>query len=155
MYPASTHELGPLGIRHIKRFWSRSLAQRTGGAIEHDPADWVADNTLLSGLRIGLRETFLYLFEDAPTLEQFEAWVLEKNGGAIDPGRIAHLNAALAGEAGIAEAPVPHSDSASGNPLTPEDLAFWDEHGYVILHDAVPPLQCDAAAQAIYAFTGV
>src|SRR5215472_18336502 len=100
-FPA-TEDLGSLGIRRVKRFWARSLEQRKGGPAANSGADWVADNTLLSGLRLGLRETFLYLFQNTPTLPQFEAWILKKNGGAIDQHRIQHLNAALAGEAGVA-----------------------------------------------------
>jgi len=38
--------------------------------------------------------------------------------------------------------------------LTAEELAFWDEHGYVVLHDAVDARDRDAAAAAIYEFLG-
>ena len=38
---------------------------------------------------------------------------------------------------------------------TAEDLAFWDRHGYLVLHDAAPAQQCRAAAEAIYDFLGV
>ena len=36
--------------------------------------------------------------------------------------------------------------------LTAEELAFWDEHGYVVVHDAVAAEDRDAAAAAIYEF---
>ena len=36
--------------------------------------------------------------------------------------------------------------------LTAEELAFWDEHGYVVVHDAVAAEDRDAAAAAIYKF---
>jgi len=154
---AATEELGSLGIRHVKRLWSRSLVERNGlTARSDDGGDWVADNTLLSGLRLGLRETYLYLFVQTPTLEQFEAWVLEKNGGVLDPRSIEYLNAALGGDAGVAAAPFRHRDSEFGQPpLTADDLAFWEENGYVVLHDAVSREQCEAAAQAIYDFAGM
>ena len=35
---------------------------------------------------------------------------------------------------------------------TDADLTFWEENGYVVVHDAVPPENCQAAAQAIYDF---
>jgi hypothetical protein len=152
-----TAELGGLGIRHLKRFWARTIANREGrGTAGDPPAEWVADNTLLAGLRVGLRETYSFIFETLPPLERFEAWVLERNGGAIDPARIAYLNSALSGEAGIADAPVrslaPDRDAL---PFTVEDMAFWEENGYVVLHDAVPPENCEAAARAIYDFIGM
>jgi ectoine hydroxylase-related dioxygenase (phytanoyl-CoA dioxygenase family) len=38
--------------------------------------------------------------------------------------------------------------------LTAAELGFWDEHGYVVLHDAVPPATREAAAQALWAHLG-
>lgn len=143
-------EMGSLGILHLKRFWSRRLeAQRRQGSDTEDSADWVADNTLLSGLRLGLRETYGYLFTNMPAFDQFESWILEKNGGALDPARIRRLNAALEGRFADARAVI----DATGEPaLTKDDLGFWEENGYVIVHDAVPLEQYEAAAQAIYSF---
>ena len=36
--------------------------------------------------------------------------------------------------------------------LSPEDHAFWEENGYVILHDAVPPENLKACEQAVWEF---
>ena len=36
--------------------------------------------------------------------------------------------------------------------LSSEDLAFWEENGYVVVHDAVPPENCKAAEQAVWEF---
>lgn len=33
-----------------------------------------------------------------------------------------------------------------------EDLEFWDEHGYVVVREAVPPENCRAAEQAVWDF---
>lgn len=50
-YPAMSCWLrDELGIPHLRRFWSGP-----------EDTDWVAANTLLCGLGIGLRETFDYL----------------------------------------------------------------------------------------------
>jgi len=148
---AATEETGTLGARHLKRFWSRMLAQRGGLSNGADAdADWAADNTLLCGLRVGLRETMQFLCERAPAFEEFEKWILEKNGGWIDPARIARINLGLSG--GIPDVP---AEMQGEPPLTPQDLAFWEENGYVILHDAAPPAQCRAAAHAIYEFLGM
>lgn len=133
---------GGLGISHLERFWSR----RAGRSAESSAGeDWVADNTLLAGLRLGLRETFRYLYANNPTLAQFEAWILEKNGGSLDPERMRRLNSAL--DLGTAPSAI------AGEPvLTEEDLEFWNQNGYVVLHDAVSREQCQAAALAIYTF---
>lgn len=138
-----------LGIPHLKRFWSARTAVRMGGRDARDTgADWVADNTLLSGLRLGLRETYDYFYSNAPTLEQFESWILEKNGGVLDPARVERLNAVLDG---TLDSSMGGADG--GEPVfSSQDMQFWNENGYVVLHDAVPPEQCRAAAQAIYEF---
>src|SRR5580692_4460283 len=108
---ALPQETGHLGIRHLKRFWSEQLA-RARGLIPEFEGDWVADNTLLCGLRLGLRETYDYIFQKAPSFEEFESWVLEKNGGSISPALIKRLNAALS-EDGIAGQPAdPESEPA-------------------------------------------
>lgn len=129
-----------LDIPHLKDFWTRKI---TGSSAED--STWVADNTLLSGLQLGLQETNFYLFSQRPELDQFEQWILDKNGGCVEPERIARINAAISGD-------------LQGPPLEPvltaDDLAFWHEHGYVILHDAVPQDSCRTAAAAIYEFIG-
>jgi hypothetical protein len=144
-------ELGLLGIVHVRRFWARCLAKRAGHHVDDVPEDWVADNTLLSGLGLNLLETYRYLYGEAPTLEQFEHWILKKNGGSMDRARMDRLNAALRGD-GNSDA---HKlvDRHNG-PLTADDLAFWDDNGYVVVHEAVSPENRDVAARAIYEFLG-
>jgi ectoine hydroxylase-related dioxygenase (phytanoyl-CoA dioxygenase family) len=139
----STEETGSLGVRHLKRFWARTIANRQG--MSDTGSDWDLDNTLLGGLRIGLRETFQEVVGPEPSFEAFEAWILTKNGGHIDAKRVEELNVALSG-----------GQPACGGPfdaaLTREEMAFWDENGYVIVHDAVSAENCQAAAAAIYEF---
>ena len=125
----------PLGIPYLAEFWSRVFGKhsRTGSA-EESAREWVDDNTLLAALGLNLRETYAYLYTNTPSLEQFETWILAINGGSIEPARMADLKAALACEGG--EAPV--AISAGPPVLTAAELAFWDENGYVVVHDAVP-----------------
>jgi len=145
--PDST-EVGVLGVRHLKRFWARTLGSFSGAAAPKTNADWSADVTLLHGLRIDLREALGYLSTQRPDFARFEAWVLEKNGGRLDPLRMERLNLGLSGG-------VPEVEIACGPVLSAADLAFWEENGYVVVHDAVPPGNCRAAAQAIYDFLGM
>src|SRR5262249_957255 len=69
--------------------------------------------------------------------------------GAIEADRIERLNAALS-DAGAIGLP---ADPAAEPVLSADDLGFWGEHGYVVLHDAVPEDNCRAAVQAICDFT--
>ena len=126
------------------------MAARTGGAASPTSADLQSDKLLLAGLELGIRETTEFLMTAAPSVADFEAWVLEKNGGAIEPSRLARLNSALRGEETLA------LESVLPQPvLSAADLAFWDEHGYVVLRQAVGGDACRAALEAIFAYAGM
>jgi len=91
---AATEETGSLGVRHLKRFWScnpRAIQPTYEFRL-------VLTNTLLAGLQLGLQETLHRLFNNRPSFEDFENWVLEMNGGALDPALVARLNVALSDE---------------------------------------------------------
>jgi hypothetical protein len=152
MQIAEASETGQLGVRQLKRLWSRAMAARAGeGPASAGAEEWVADNTVICGLGLGLHETLQFLYFQAPPFDAFERWILERNEGSIAPDRVVRINAALSGES-VAEAPV---DRQSAEPvLTADDLAFWEENGYVVLHDAAPPENCEAATKAIFEFTG-
>ncbi len=146
-----SEDKGTLGVRHLPRFWHRQLAIADGRTDPACGSDWVADNTLLAGLRLGLRETFDYLLNKRPTRDAFEQWILDKNGGPIDAQRVDRLNAGLS-EAGISGEP---ADTRAEPVLSADDLAFWEQNGYVVVHDAVPAENCAAAVQAICEFLSV
>jgi len=134
-----------IGLAHLENFWNRKLkpGNRESGNGRED-AEWVNDNTLLCGLGLGLHETLAYLYSARPTYDQFEQWVLERNGGSIDQSLSNRLNDAFAGRL---------ANNANSEPLfTPDEMAFWDENGYVVLHEAVTPENCRTAAAAIYEF---
>lgn len=136
-----------LSIPHLRRYWQRQLAPTDGPQPDHGERD--LDATLLSGLGINILEAARFLNpQSRPTFEALENWILEKNGGSVDQAELGRLRDALAGLP-VASAAGP-LDNVEG--LTPEELAFWDEHGYVVVHDAVPAASRDAAAAAIYEF---
>jgi ectoine hydroxylase-related dioxygenase (phytanoyl-CoA dioxygenase family) len=134
---------GQFGIPLLHRYWQNAAAPRT------DRLPWDLQNTLLSGLGLNLLETSRFLHGAVkPSFRDFEQWILETNGGAIAPECFKRLRDALDGKP--VASPAGSLDGVSG--LTTEELAFWDEHGYVVLHDAVEAGPRDAAAAAIFAF---
>jgi hypothetical protein len=146
---ADPAELGRLGIMQLKRLWSRARAARSGRPVRSDLHDRHLDEVVIHGCGVGLEQTLEYLYAEAPEFDVFEDWV-ERTSGGIDPTRIARINAAIAGT------PAPDAVrrwlaevEASAPVLDADDLAFWDEHGYVVLHDAVPRETREAAAQAL------
>jgi ectoine hydroxylase-related dioxygenase (phytanoyl-CoA dioxygenase family) len=76
--------------------------------------------------------------------------VLAKNGGDIEPERVQRLNAALRGDGGFA------LESILDEPvLSRDDLAFWNEQGYVVVKQAVSAAACSAAIDAIFSHAGI
>jgi hypothetical protein len=137
-------------IPQLAELWSRTLAARNGVAAgplgsDENAARLQRDKVLIYGLGLGLRETLSFLYDQAPSFEGFVQWIVAQHGGSIDPRTVARVNAALSGE------PVEPLDD--GTPaLTPAELEFFDEHGYVVLRNAVVPAAARAAEDAIWQY---
>jgi hypothetical protein len=151
MCPVAHSDRGTLGVFGLKRLWKQCACGRDRGTRQPPNAEEMrADRVLLAGLRLGIRETLDFLMTAAPSFEQFEAWVLTKNGGNIEPERVQRLNGALRGDGSFA------LESILAEPvLSPDDLAFWDEHGYVVVKKAVTAAACSAAIDAIFSYAGM
>jgi Phytanoyl-CoA dioxygenase (PhyH) len=143
-----------LGVPHLRQMWSRTLARRGSGG-PNDPVQWAADRAVMDGLGLGLQETLQFLFARTPDFDAFERWILERNGGAISTERIALVNRSVDRALGHCNASERDANSPIEDALTPEDLAFWDEHGYVVLHDAASRDACRAAERVIWDFIGM
>ncbi len=146
MTAAAEREL--LAIPQLEDLWSRILAQRSGARMpSREMADEAArfdrDKVVMFGLGLGLRETLSFLYDEAPSFEAFAHWIVQRNGGSIDPAIVARINAALSGQE-----VEPLDDGTAA--LTPAELAFFDEHGYVVVRSAVAPEAARAAEEAIW-----
>jgi hypothetical protein len=139
-----------IGLAHLENFWHRKVKPGNGESRNGEHSEWVNDNTMLCGLGLGLQETLTYLHSTRPTYDQFEQWIFERNGGSIEQSLIDRLNDAFAGR--LANNGLGGEPASLDPVLTPDEMAFWEENGYVIVHDAVPPENCRAAAAAIYEF---
>lgn len=147
-------ETGALGVRHLKRYWARMRAARRGVTPPREPMDRQHDTLIVHGLGIGLEQVAQYLASAQPDFAEFERWIAATTGG-IAPERIARLNAALAGEPPpLATQPWLAAIDAMPPVLNDDDLAHWREHGYVVVHDAVPDETREAAAQALWDHLG-
>ena len=146
-------EKGALGVYQLKRLWSRALASRQGGA-SGDLIERQLDHLVTDALGLGLEQVQQHLMRVAPSFEEFERWIVATTGG-IEPEQVARINAALTGaeppgstRRGLA------AIEAMEPVLSPADLAHWAEHGYVIVHDAVPEETRAAAEAAIWRHLG-
>ena len=144
--------MGDVTVPHLHRLWSRTCGNKPGKQ-SGDPVEAAADKIAIYGLGLGLYETLQFLHGKRPGFDAFQDWILARNGGAVEPARIAWVNdriRRLADEsrAGIVE-PVPVEPA-----LSADDLAFWDENGYVVLREAVSREAALAAERAVWDFTG-
>lgn len=135
-----------LGIEELHAYWARQCVPGTVASLPQD-----VEKTLLAGLGLNVLETLRYLHHQQPSYAQFEAWVGECNGGELKEASLNRLRRALAGE--IVGSEVGPLDGVQG--LGADDLAHWDEHGYVILRNAISPEAAEIAEMAIYDFLGM
>jgi hypothetical protein len=151
---AAASETGALGVYQLKRLWSRRLAEMQGQRVPASQHDRHLDFLVIHAVGLGLEQTAEYFREWTPSFEEFERWIVATSGG-VEPLRVARINAAVAGK--------PYPDAirhwldgvdASAPVLSADDLAFWHEHGYVVLHDAVPREAREEATQALWDHLG-
>ncbi len=134
-------ETGRLGIPRIESYRRRMLGLPDDGDTATD-----LDATLLSGLGLNILEATRFLLEMRPSLQDFEDWIEECNGGTMPAVSLERLRRALEGEQVGPEAG--NLDSEPG--LSADDLRFWDEHGYVILRGAITAEATNAGEMAVY-----
>lgn len=149
--PEIGESLSRLNIPYLHRYWQRcwlKLKHPEGNSPDQNN-EWDLENTLLSGLGLNVLETSRFVHSSAHTcFDSFEKWIIETNGGTIEEARLQRLRDALAGKP--VASPAGCLDDVEG--LSGEQLAFWDEHGYVVFPNAVAASDRDAAAAAIYSF---
>jgi len=145
----SSHETSKLNVKHLKRYWEKSLLKREG-KVDYNAftEEWRTDTTLLSVLGLGLEQTTQYLFQYAPEFDEFEDWVIAKIGEP-DQERIVQFNALFS------EANAIGSNLTENKLLTKEDWEFWQQNGYLIIRNVVSKNDCDETIQAICDFIGV
>ena len=145
----SSAETGNLKVKHLKRYWSKSLAKRDG-RLHHEALleEWPADVAMLSTLGLGIEQTIKYLYQVSPGFSEFENWILEVNSGIVPQQKIDHFNAQVSGN-------ITAGNESISNVLTEADRAFWDANGYIILRGAVAKKDCEATIELVCEHLGI
>ncbi|MBW4889987.1 phytanoyl-CoA dioxygenase family protein [Mucilaginibacter sp. HMF5004] len=143
----SSHETGKLQVKHLKRYWTKALLKRDSKlGFDELMDEWTTDTTLLNILGIGLEQTTKYVFQNSPAFDEFEDWIITVTGGP-DSEKINRFNQLF--EVGDR----PHAPIEKV--LNEEDLAFWEENGYLIIRNAVSKENCDKAIEALCHHIGI
>jgi len=151
---AAATDPGSLGVFQVKRLWSRHMAARQARAAGA-PGESYRDMLVIHALGLGLEPTLQFLYRKGPSFEEFERWIVA-TAGAPDPVQAARINAAIAGTEAPEESRRLQAAVDSAPPvLSPADMAFWEEHGYVIVHDAVTAEMCAATERVIWEHLGM
>lgn len=139
-----------LGIFHLRRFWEKTQARKTGRLL-HDALldEWNLDNALLSALGLGLEQTIVHLYNSPGDFDDFEAWVLQTLGGPPDPDRVSAFNLLLKPEQRST------IETNIENVLTDEEWEQWQRDGYIILREAVAREDCEATIRLICDHLGI
>ena len=145
---AVTEDVGDLGVCHIKRMWSATMATRSGTQCVRDERQ--IDELVLNALGLGYHQTMQQLFMSSADFADFEHWILETVGRPTSQ-IIERLNATLSGT----EYSEPtknwlNSVEESAPVLTEQDLAHWEQFGFVVLKNAVSTDACRATEQVIW-----
>jgi hypothetical protein len=92
----SSDTAGPLGAIHLPRLWAKLMLGASGLLPEgYDECGPGFDQMTLTALNLDRQKTMEYVRANRPTYVQFEKWVLDQNGGKIDPERIRQHNDAV------------------------------------------------------------
>lgn len=135
-------------IRGIEGLWARSQPGGNAAPMQHE------DRVLVDLLGLGIGQVLDQLFQVRPGFTDFLDWI-EATAGLPDPVRVERYHALRDG------APVPPAAQAriaaleaAAPVLDADDMAFWDEHGYVVVRQAITRGEADAAAQVLWQHIG-
>jgi hypothetical protein len=142
------------GIMHLKRYWTKAMANRQG-RLDSSSVDGESDldSALLSALNLGLEPTIQYLYQTAPTFIAFEDWIQVTIGGLPDASKVAAFNAQLSGTSTLR--PKLTAGDITELTLSADDLAYWDQNGYVVVKNAVPMQDCEQTISLICEFLAI
>jgi len=125
-------ETGSIGIMHLKRYWQKTMAKRDGKLSQKAfEEEWNLDVTLLSALGLGLEQTVKYLFLENPAFDEFEQWIIERNGGSVPLEKISDFNQLIV-----------QKQNTQHTIENVVDMDYWNENGYVIIRNAVSKEDC-------------
>ena len=144
------------GIYHLPRLWHKIQLRKQASAsvtaqqqLADIPAnEWLLDRILLDQLGAGL-EPAIQQFYSANELADVERWLAGVNDGEITEEKIQRTNHAIIN---FIEDKKSESEGEVTPPLDAQQLAHWDEHGYLIIPGVLSADESAAARAAIWDF---
>lgn len=112
------------------------------------------EKVLLDTLGLGNQQVLAKLHREKPSYAEFCDWILA-TAGSPDTDLVARYHAWLLGEESAPGArSLPERIAAMPDVLDAAALRHWDEHGYVVVPDAISPTEAAAVRALIWQETG-
>jgi hypothetical protein len=127
---------GPLGVLHLPRLWLKvSLDARGKLAASYPAVGHGFDQMVIDGLNLKRDAVVSFISEKRPTYPQFEQWVREQPGVAIDRASVDKLNKSIAGyihddetrRSVLGAANIPDDSKAPKDAVNLNNLDDWTE----------------------------
>ncbi|WP_051227292.1 phytanoyl-CoA dioxygenase family protein [Oceanospirillum beijerinckii] len=141
-----SQELTALNIPHLKRFWHKHQLNKQG-RIDQEliQQEWELDLILINELNLGLEPALACLYQ-CSKLTEFEDFVLTKNNDQAPDQAVKAINQALR------HSPAQYDPQEITNVLSEEQMAFWNEQGYIIIPSVLNQQECDTLLEEINRF---
>ena len=124
------------------------MRDRAGLETNTNGDEWSLDNVIYHGLHLPIEETVGFLYNQTPTFEEFEEWVLKRNGGAISEASIREINKTIHQ---LIISPVESQrDDVYDQLLSPDQLEFWEANGYLVVSGLFSASAIRAAENAVW-----
>lgn len=144
-------DMGALGILHLKRLWADVLS----GNRRSSPGQANITGVVIDGLELGVIETIQFLNRGRPSFAEFENWILARHKGRIPEETRAKINLAVSNLLAGCRKSYPVRLETTEPIFSETDWRCWEEHGYVVLKQAVPREDCAVLECAIWEYLGM
>lgn len=135
---------------HLQRYWEKSIAIKNGRlAPDTFQEEWNTDITMLAALGLGLEQTIKQVYHSSDNFKAFEKWVLDVNDGKLVQQKIDEFNKT------IINGTIVLDSKGITNILSDADIDFWNEHGYIIIRNAIPKEDCETTIDVICNFISI
>ena len=147
---ASSLKQSNLGVLHLRRYWEKCQAKKSGQLLTNAfPAEWNIDTTLLATLNLGLEQTIIQAYNSSPKFSDFENWILDTNHGNLSVEKIDEFNHYI-----LKREKVNIKDEIE-KVLSESDINFWNDNGYIIIKNAITKQDCEETIATICDFIEV
>lgn len=103
----------------IANFWKRTLTSTS------ETSTWAEEVAFLYQSGISIEVAIAYLYSEKPSLDQFTLWIQQQTKSNLI------------------------SSEKTENVLSAEDLAFWNQNGYIVVKNVISKDDCENTRNAI------